>query len=200
MHDPGGRMVEVARLLAAARTVAVLTGAGVSAESGVPTFRGPGGLWRSFRPEQLATPEAFARDPVLVWEWYRWRRSRVAAARPNPGHVALARLEGRVPALTVVTQNVDGLHARAGSRRRTPMTRGRMGRHATGRGRRDHAQCAGRGWAVDHHARNVRVGRPGCGPPRRRATGGGAPAPPRAARRPPSPARWSRAAPWAEAA
>lgn len=102
--------------LSAARQVAVLTGAGISAESGVPTFRGPGGLWREHRPEDLATPEAFAADPRLVWEWYAWRRSRIAPARPNPGHEALAALERRAPGFTLITQNVDGLHALAGSR------------------------------------------------------------------------------------
>jgi NAD-dependent deacetylase len=107
---------EAGRLLASARAVAVLTGAGISAESGVPTFRGPGGLWRSHRPEDLATPEAFARDPRLVWEWYDWRRGRIAAAEPNPGHQALVRLEDRAGSFTLVTQNVDGLHERAGSR------------------------------------------------------------------------------------
>lgn len=117
MRDPAGQMEQAARSLRAAAAVAVLTGAGMSAESGVPTFRGTDGLWRTFRPEQLATPEAFARDPILVWEWYRWRRTRIAGASPNPGHLALARLERRLPAFTVVTQNVDGLHERAGSRR-----------------------------------------------------------------------------------
>jgi NAD-dependent deacetylase len=102
--------------LRAARHVAVLTGAGVSAESGVPTFReAQTGLWARFSPEQLATPAAFRRDPRLVWEWYAWRRKIVAAAAPNPGHDALARLERLVPRLTLITQNVDGLHARAGS-------------------------------------------------------------------------------------
>ncbi len=95
--------------------MAALTGAGISAESGVPTFRGPGGLWRQFRPEELATPEAFARDPRLVWEWYDWRRQRIAQAEPNPGHHALVRLERQKPAFTLITQNVDGLHERAGS-------------------------------------------------------------------------------------
>ena len=97
---------------AAPRRVVVFTGAGVSADSGIPTFRGEGGLWRNFRAEDLATPEAFARDPQLVWEWYEWRRGIVAAAEPNPAHRAIARLEDAA----VVTQNVDGLHARAGSR------------------------------------------------------------------------------------
>ena len=103
--------------LAEAERVVVLTGAGISAESGVPTFRGAGGLWRQHRPEDLATPEAFARGPRLVWEWYDWRRARVAKAEPNPGHLALAQLERRVPNFTLITQNVDGLHQRAGSRR-----------------------------------------------------------------------------------
>ncbi len=116
MHDHE-RLAEVARALAGATAVAVLTGAGISAESGVPTFRGAEGLWRTFRPEQLATPEAFARDPGLVWEWYRWRRQRMAAVKPNAGHETLARLERRLGVFTLVTQNIDGLHARAGSRR-----------------------------------------------------------------------------------
>lgn len=101
----------------AARTVAVLTGAGVSAESGVPTFRGAGGLWRQYKPEELATPAAFARDPRLVWEWYDWRRQMIARAQPNPGHRALVRLEHAKQRFTLITQNVDGLHERAGSRR-----------------------------------------------------------------------------------
>jgi NAD-dependent deacetylase len=101
--------------LAAAHSVAVLTGAGISAESGVPTFRGPGGLWREFRPEDLATPEAFARDPRLVWEWYDWRRSLIARAQPNAGHRALAALQGKMRSFQLITQNVDDLHERAGS-------------------------------------------------------------------------------------
>jgi NAD-dependent deacetylase len=99
-----------------ARSVTVLTGAGVSAESGVPTFRGNGGLWKQHRAESLATPGAFARDPKLVWEWYDWRRSVLAEARPNPGHFALVELEQRAPKFTLITQNVDGLHELAGSR------------------------------------------------------------------------------------
>jgi NAD-dependent deacetylase len=102
--------------LATAQSVAVLTGAGISAESGLPTFRGPGGLWRNHRPEQLATPEAFRRDPKLVWEWYDWRRSVHAKCEPNGGHWALAELERRKGSFLLVTQNVDSLHERAGSR------------------------------------------------------------------------------------
>jgi len=94
----------------------VLTGAGVSAESGVPTFRGAEGLWRNFNPQELATPEAFEADPRLVWEWYDWRRSIIAGIRPNPAHYALAELERRSPGFTLITQNVDGLHGAAGSR------------------------------------------------------------------------------------
>ncbi len=105
------------RWLAEAERIAVLTGAGISAESGVPVFRGTGGLWRQHRPEDLATPAAFARDPRLVWEWYDWRRSVVAQAAPNAGHMALAELERRTKDFTLITQNVDGLHERAGSRR-----------------------------------------------------------------------------------
>ena len=108
---------EAARLLARASRVTVLTGAGVSAESGVPTFRGPEGLWRNFRPEDLACPEAFARDPRLVWEWYAWRQGVVAGCQPNAAHLALVRMEREWPAFTLVTQNVDGLHERAGSSR-----------------------------------------------------------------------------------
>jgi NAD-dependent protein deacetylase/lipoamidase len=100
-----------------ARRVVVLTGAGVSAESGVPTFRGADGLWRRHRAEDLATPEAFARDPRLVWEWYEWRRRLIATRRPNPAHEAIAALETRVQEFLLITQNVDGLHRRAGSRR-----------------------------------------------------------------------------------
>ncbi len=102
--------------LQSASSVAVLTGAGVSSESGVPTFRGPGGVWRQFRAEDLATPEAFARDPRLVWEWYDSRRTALAALEPNAGHRALAELEKKKPHFTLITQNVDGLHERAGSR------------------------------------------------------------------------------------
>jgi NAD-dependent deacetylase len=99
-------------LLARAARVVVFTGAGVSAESGVPTFRGAGGLWKTFRAEDLATAQAFARDPRLVWEWYGWRRAIVASCRPNAAHVALARWMRRREGVTLVTQNVDDLHER----------------------------------------------------------------------------------------
>jgi NAD-dependent deacetylase len=108
--------VDARQLLVESRSVAVLTGAGVSAESGVPTFRGSAGMWRHFRPEDLATPEAFARDPKLCWEWYDWRRGLIANLHSNPAHHAIAELESRAPAFTLITQNVDGLHQQAGSK------------------------------------------------------------------------------------
>jgi NAD-dependent deacetylase len=99
-----------------ARHVCVLTGSGISAESGVPTFReAQTGLWEQYDPHELATPDAFRRDPPLVWRWYRWRRDLVAGVEPNAGHHALVTLAGMVPQLTIITQNVDGLHQRAGS-------------------------------------------------------------------------------------
>jgi NAD-dependent deacetylase len=102
--------------LAAARHLLVFTGAGVSAESGIPTFRDAmSGLWSRFDAAELATPDAFRRDPALVWGWYEWRRMKVLQAQPNPAHEAIAQLARRLPALTLVTQNVDDLHERAGS-------------------------------------------------------------------------------------
>lgn len=102
--------------LATSERAVVLTGAGISAESGVPTFRGEGGLWRQFRAMDLATPEAFERDPKLVWEFYNWRRELLAPLTPNAAHLALASLEARMPHFTLITQNIDGLHQKAGSR------------------------------------------------------------------------------------
>jgi NAD-dependent deacetylase len=96
------------------RRVLVLTGAGVSAESGIPTFRGRGGYWRNLDPAKLATPEAFARDPNLVWEWYRERRQRIRDAQPNAAHQAIVKLAENVDEFLLVTQNVDDLHKRAG--------------------------------------------------------------------------------------
>jgi NAD-dependent deacetylase len=104
---------EARALLAAADRVCVLTGAGVSAESGVPTFRGEDGLWNNYRAEELATPQAFRRDPRLVWEWYDWRRGKIRACAPNPGHHALAGLALGSRWVRIVTQNVDGLHEAA---------------------------------------------------------------------------------------
>jgi NAD-dependent deacetylase len=101
--------------IASARSLTVLTGAGISADSGVPTFRGADGLWRNFRAEDLATPDAFARDPRLVWEWYNWRRELIATKTPNAAHAALANLERRCSDFWLITQNVDGLHRAAGS-------------------------------------------------------------------------------------
>jgi NAD-dependent deacetylase len=114
---PGPWPADLLAALRGARRMAVLTGAGISAESGIPTFRDAmTGLWARFRPEELATAEAFRRDPQLVWDWYEWRRGLVAAARPNAGHRAIADLQSRVPACTVITQNVDNLHQDAGTR------------------------------------------------------------------------------------
>jgi NAD-dependent deacetylase len=97
--------------------ILVLTGAGISAESGLSTFRGPGGLWEGHDPMQLATPQAFRADPLLVWRFYAWRRTQAAAASPNPAHRALTALEQASKDFLLVTQNVDGLHERSGSRR-----------------------------------------------------------------------------------
>ena len=114
--EPAARDVDaLVDRLRAARRVTVLTGAGVSAASGIPTFRGAGGLWREFRAEDLATPEAFARNPALVWEWYDWRRQLVARAAPNEAHRVLAAWSRRLAGFTLLTQNVDGLHERAGT-------------------------------------------------------------------------------------
>jgi len=107
---------ELIQALRAAKRIVVLTGAGTSAESGVPTFRdAQTGLWAKYDPKELATPRAYQRNPRLVWEWYTWRRELVAKASPNPGHLALAKMQTYVPTLTVITQNVDGLHQQAGN-------------------------------------------------------------------------------------
>ncbi len=103
-------------VLRKAKRAAVLTGAGVSQESGLRTFRdAQTGLWKQYRPEDLASPEAFHRDPKLVWDWYAWRREALKSVRPNPGHYALAQMAGRIPEFNLITQNVDGLHRMAGS-------------------------------------------------------------------------------------
>src|SRR5678816_1770617 len=107
---------ELVSLLRRTLNLAALTGAGVSQESGLRTFRdAQTGLWSQYKPEELASPEAFRRDPKLVWDWYAWRREAVKGVRPNPGHYALAEMERQVSGFTLITQNVDGLHRMAGS-------------------------------------------------------------------------------------
>src|SRR6266542_6436868 len=117
--DVDAALERAAAVLRGAERVAVLTGAGVSAESGVPTFRGGGGLWEGHRVEDVATPRAFRRDPELVWRFYNARRAGLRTVRPNPGHHALVALEQRwgPERFALITQNVDGLHRTAGSRR-----------------------------------------------------------------------------------
>lgn len=112
---PDGEIKEIQDRIASARSITVLTGAGISADSGVLTFRGEGGLWKQFRAEELATPEAFDSHPEIVWEWYHWRRKIISEKRPNPAHDALVLLEKACPEFTLITQNVDGLHRLAGS-------------------------------------------------------------------------------------
>ncbi len=106
---------EIAELARNCRRCVVLTGAGISAESGVPTFRGKDGLWGKFRPEELATMDAFLANPKVVWEWYNWRRQLIGETKPNPGHHALCHMESMFDRFVLVTQNVDGLHRTAGS-------------------------------------------------------------------------------------
>lgn len=108
-----GPLIEV---LQDANRVAILTGAGISAESEIPTFRGEEGLWKKYRPEELATPTAFSQDPKLVWEWYDWRRGIIGQKEPNPGHEVIARWEESFPSVSLITQNIDGLHQKAGSK------------------------------------------------------------------------------------
>jgi NAD-dependent deacetylase len=112
-------LTRAAEFVRSAARVAVMTGAGVSAESGLATFRGAGGLWEGHRVEEVATPSAFRRDPTLVWRFYNARRANLRTVRPNPGHLALVALEDRLgpDRFTLITQNVDGLHQAAGSRR-----------------------------------------------------------------------------------
>jgi len=108
---------ELKEIIAGSKRITVLTGAGISAESGVPTFRGSGGIWRNYQVTDVATPQAFARDPELVWEFYNWRRDLISKVTVNPGHKALVTLEKHVNDFTLITQNVDGLHKEAGSER-----------------------------------------------------------------------------------
>ena len=110
-------LARAALMLRAANRITILTGAGVSAASGIPTFRGADGMWRKVRAETLATTDAFENDPKLVWEWYDWRRGMIRQAVPNAAHEVLARWTREQPGVTLITQNVDGLHERAGSER-----------------------------------------------------------------------------------
>lgn len=115
-------IVEAAGAIRASQRLVVLTGAGVSKESGIPTFRDAlDGLWAQYDPQQLATPHAFRRNPRLVWDWYSYRRDLLAQAQPNPAHYAIADLQRHVEQVVVITQNIDGLHQRAGSRNVIPM-------------------------------------------------------------------------------
>ena len=115
MTDAG--LARLQKKLQQGQQVVALTGAGISAASGAPTFRGQDGLWRQYRAVDLATPQAFQRDPQKVWEFYHWRRRLLQPLQPNPAHLALAELEARLPRFTLITQNIDGLHALAGSAR-----------------------------------------------------------------------------------
>ncbi len=108
---------DVIKRIAAARRIAVLTGAGISAESGIPTFRGEDGIWKKIRPEELASMDAFLKNPALVWEWYEYRRKIIRDVTPNAAHYTLAEMEKHLPHLSISTQNIDGLHQRAGSAR-----------------------------------------------------------------------------------
>lgn len=107
---------KVKEKLYSSNIVVSLTGSGISAESGVPTFRGKNGLWKNHRAEELATPSAFRRNPRLVWEWYSWRRNLIDRVDCNPAHLALAELERRIKDFVLITQNVDGLHKKGGSK------------------------------------------------------------------------------------
>lgn len=142
------------RLLGDARGVLVLTGAGVSQPSGIPTFRGAGGLWRDHRPEELATGSAFARDPRLVWEWYAWRRARVSECAPNAAHHALARFAAVHPDVTLVTQNVDGLHESAAAALEAPLgaAAARRARPVALHGSLFRVRCTRCSHSDDHHA------------------------------------------------
>jgi NAD-dependent deacetylase len=113
--DISEKIASLATDMKEAQRIAVLTGAGISAESGIPTFRGENGLWKKYRAEELATPTAFHHDPQLVWEWYDWRRGIIGSKTPNPGHKVLASWENRFSSFHIITQNIDGFHVKAGS-------------------------------------------------------------------------------------
>ena len=113
MHE---EIKKACKIISDTKKLTVLTGAGISAESGIPTFRGPGGLWQKYNVAELATPEAFKKDPKLVWEFYNWRRELISKAKCNPAHKALVKLEEKIPKFCLITQNIDGLHLKAGNR------------------------------------------------------------------------------------
>ncbi len=115
MRASNSDVARVVERIRSAKSITVLTGAGVSAASGVPTFRGSGGLWKNFAAQQLATPEAFGKDPRTVWEWYNWRREILSKCEPNAAHHVLSAWSRRYPGFTLITQNVDGLHEKAGT-------------------------------------------------------------------------------------
>jgi NAD-dependent deacetylase len=153
------KLDEVAEILRSGPRIAALTGSGISAESGVPTFRGKEGLWKQFRAEELATPEAFKRDPRQVWRWYDWRRGIIGRREPNPGHQVLARWEKRFPGFVLITQNVDGLHRRAGSERVLEL-----------HGNIWEMRCTAEGTVTENHdfpLREIPPRCPGCGAPLR---------------------------------
>uniref|UniRef100_A0ABI7Y4K1 Deacetylase sirtuin-type domain-containing protein n=1 Tax=Felis catus TaxID=9685 RepID=A0ABI7Y4K1_FELCA len=120
MARPSSSMADFRKFFAKAKHIVIISGAGVSAESGVPTFRGAGGYWRTWQAQDLATPQAFARNPSLVWEFYHYRREVMLSKEPNPGHLAIAeceaRLRGQGRRLVVITQNIDELHRKAGTK------------------------------------------------------------------------------------
>ncbi|TGK79926.1 NAD-dependent deacylase [Leptospira montravelensis] len=107
---------DIIQRIRSAKNILFITGAGISSESGIPTFRGEGGYWKTFKAEELATPEAFKKHPNVVWEWYDWRRGICADAKPNPGHLTIAKWQLASPSIHLITQNVDGLHPKAGSK------------------------------------------------------------------------------------
>ncbi len=113
--QPDDSIAQLVQHMQSASRITVLTGAGVSAASGVPTFRGKEGLWKTYSPQELATPEAFKQNPQLVWEWYDWRRELISKCRPNAAHQVIAIWSKRYPEFTLITQNVDGLHEKAGT-------------------------------------------------------------------------------------
>ncbi|HEX7320261.1 MAG TPA: NAD-dependent deacylase [bacterium] len=142
-HTTTNRIKQAVEILRTSNSLFVLTGAGISAESGIPTFRGKDGLWKNYSATDLATSEAFGRDPGLVWKWYHWRQSIILDARPNPAHLALVELEKKFGDFLLLTQNVDNLHRQAGSMKILEL-----------HGNIFRARCLGCGKTTDHSIRN----------------------------------------------